>query len=43
MTTWGDGFYPVSRELDVRGELVRISIDLGNEEIVARQGNVTSR
>lgn len=42
MTTWGDGFYPVSREMDATGRLVRISIDLGNEEIVARQGNLES-
>jgi hypothetical protein len=37
MTTWGDGFYAVSREMDARGGLVRISIDLGSDEIVARQ------
>jgi hypothetical protein len=43
MTTWGDGFYPVSREMDALSGLVRISIDLGNEEIVARQGKLESR
>jgi hypothetical protein len=42
MTTWGDGFYQVSREMDAAGELVRISIDLGDEEAVARQGELES-
>ncbi len=43
MTTWGDGFYPVSREMDAAGRIVRISIDLGCDEIVARQGKLESR
>jgi hypothetical protein len=43
MTTWGDGFYPVFCEMDARGGLLRISIDLGNEQIVARQGKLESR
>lgn len=43
MTTWGDGFYPTYREMDADGELVRISIDLGNDAIVARQREMESR
>jgi hypothetical protein len=43
MTTWGDGFYSVFREVDAAGRLVRISIDLGNDEIVARQKRMENR
>jgi hypothetical protein len=42
MTTWGDGFYPVSRESDADGGLVRNSIDLGNEQTVDRQTKLES-
>jgi len=42
MTTWGDGYYPVSREMDAAGALVRITIELGDEEIVARQRELES-
>lgn len=37
MTTWGDGYYPVYRDVDAQGRLVRVRIDLGNDEIVERQ------
>jgi hypothetical protein len=37
MTTWGDGCYPVFRDLDAKGRLARVRIDLGNEEVVAHQ------
>lgn len=33
-TTWGDGFFPVFRELTAAGELVRIRIRLGDENRV---------
>lgn len=33
-TTWGDGSFPVLRDLDGRGRLVRLRIDLGNDETV---------
>lgn len=35
-TSWGDGIYPVYRDLDAAGNLVQIRIDLGNEQIVER-------
>lgn len=37
MTSWGDGYFPVYRDLDGKQRLVRIRIDLGNDEIVGRQ------
>ena len=37
MTSWGDGYFPVYLDLDAVRQLVRIRIDLGNDEIVARQ------
>jgi hypothetical protein len=43
MTSWGDGLYPVYRDLDARGRLVRVRIDLGNEQIVARQRELEGR
>jgi hypothetical protein len=30
-TSWGDGLFPVHRDLDARGELVRVRIELSNE------------
>jgi hypothetical protein len=33
-TGWGDGAYPVYREVDAAGATVRIRIELGNEQIV---------
>jgi hypothetical protein len=33
-TTWGDGFFPVWREVTVTGELVRVGIQLGDDERV---------
>lgn len=36
MTTWGDGAFPVFRDLDDAGRLVRLRIDLGNERTVRR-------
>jgi hypothetical protein len=43
MTTWGDGIFPVLRDLDADGKLVRIRIDLGNEKVVERQRKVEER
>jgi hypothetical protein len=34
MTSWGDGFFPVFRELNAAGELVRVRIRLGDERRV---------
>lgn len=36
LTSYGDGFYPVHRDLDEQGQLVRARIELGCEEIVER-------
>jgi hypothetical protein len=33
-TSWGDGAFPVYRDLDARGELVRVRVELGAPEIV---------
>ncbi|MEQ1702910.1 MAG: DUF2185 domain-containing protein [Ilumatobacteraceae bacterium] len=35
-TSWGDGAFPVFRDLDDSGALVRVRIELGCDEIVAR-------
>ena len=43
MTSWGDGFFPVYRDVDARGRLVRVCIDLGNDEIVQRQRQFEQR
>ncbi len=43
MTSWGDGFYPVYRDLDAAGHLVRVRIDLGNDQIVERQRQFEER
>jgi hypothetical protein len=37
MTSWGDAYFPVYLDLDADRHLVRIRIDLGNDQIVARQ------
>lgn len=34
MTSWGDGFFPVWRELNAAGELVRVRIQMGDSERV---------
>ncbi|MCI0457586.1 MAG: hypothetical protein L0Z62_11500 [Gemmataceae bacterium] len=36
MTSWGDGFFPVLRDLDAEGRLVRVRIDLGCEQTIQR-------
>ncbi len=43
MTSWGDGFFPVYRDLDTDGRLVRVRIDLGNDQIVERQRQFEER
>lgn len=43
MTTWGDGAFLVTRDLASDGALVRVTIDLGTEEIVARQRSLEAR
>jgi hypothetical protein len=43
MTSWGDGFFPVYRDVDAGGKLVRVCIDLGNEKIVQRQRQFEQR
>ncbi len=42
-TTWGDGIYPVLRDLAKDGSLVRLRIDVGNGEIVRRQEKLEKR
>jgi hypothetical protein len=36
-TTWGDGAFPVYRDLAADGTLLRVRVELGAEEIVRRQ------
>lgn len=43
MTSWGDGCYSVYRDLDERGRVARIRIDLGSEAIVNRQRELEAR
>lgn len=35
-TTWGDGAFPVYRDVDAGGRLLRVRVELGAPEIVAR-------
>ena len=35
-TSWGDGAFPVLRELDAAGNLIRLRIDLGNDTSIER-------
>ncbi len=43
MTTWGDGIYPVYRDLDRAGRLVRLRVELGGPETVERMRRVEER
>ena len=43
MTTWGDGVWEVFRDLDDNGELVRVRVELGTDEAVARMQAVQGR
>jgi hypothetical protein len=43
MTSWGDGLYPVYRELDAEGHLVSVRIDLGSDETVQRMRTLESK
>ncbi|PPK61854.1 DUF2185 domain-containing protein [Actinokineospora auranticolor] len=36
-TSWGDGMYPLYRDLAADGTLLRVRVELGTPEIVARQ------
>ncbi|MCI0569631.1 MAG: DUF2185 domain-containing protein [Myxococcaceae bacterium] len=38
LTTWGDGGFPVFRDLDARGALVRIRVELGNAHVARLRG-----
>lgn len=42
-TTWGDGAYPVFRDVDATGATVAVRVELGAPEIVARQRRFESR
>jgi len=42
-TSWGDGFFPVFRELDERGALLRVRIDLGTPQAIANMDYVNGR
>jgi hypothetical protein len=39
-TSWGDGAFPVVADLDAEGDLLRLRLDLGNEETVSRLRHV---
>jgi hypothetical protein len=43
MTSWGDGIYPVFRDLDRDGRLVRLRVELGGPETVRRMQQVEDR
>jgi hypothetical protein len=43
MTSWGDGIYPVMRDLDADGRLLRVRLDLGSDETVRRMEAVEER
>ena len=42
-TSWGDGAFPVRRDLDANGALCRVRVELGAPEIVARQRRFEER
>lgn len=42
-TSWGDGAFPVRRDLDAGGALCRVRVELGAPEIVARQRRFEER
>jgi hypothetical protein len=42
-TTWGDGIYPVYRDVAADGSLVRLRIEVGNDDIVRRQKEMDAR
>jgi hypothetical protein len=42
-TTWGDGIFPVYRDLAKDGSLVQVRIEVGNDQIVARQRAMDER
>jgi hypothetical protein len=37
MTSWGDGIFPIGRDLDADGHLVGLRIEIGCDAIVERQ------
>jgi hypothetical protein len=43
MTSWGDGIFPVFRDLDRAGRLVRLRVELGGPETVQRMQQVEER
>jgi hypothetical protein len=43
MTSWGDGLYPVFRDLDRAGRLVRLRVELGGADTVRRMQAVEER
>jgi hypothetical protein len=43
MTSWGDGAYPVEADLNADGQVLRVRIELGCDEIVERQRAVEER
>jgi hypothetical protein len=42
-TSWGDGAFPVYRDVDAAGELVRVRVELGAPEIVALHRKMDER
>ncbi|MBY0398249.1 MAG: DUF2185 domain-containing protein, partial [Thermoleophilia bacterium] len=43
MTSWGDGIFPVFRDFDARGRLLRLRVELGGPETVERMRRVDER
>jgi hypothetical protein len=43
MTSWGDGLYPVFRDFDRAGRLVRLRVELGGPDTVRRMQRVEER
>jgi hypothetical protein len=37
MTSWGDGAFPVEADYDAEGQILRLRVELGCDEIIARQ------
>jgi hypothetical protein len=42
-TSWGDGAFPVIRDLDAEDNLIRIRVDLGHEKIVENMRRIAAR
>ncbi len=41
-TSWGDGAFPVIRDVDAEDQLIRIRVDLGHKKVVANMRRIAA-